>query len=58
MLRVSDQSISHALSDLSKILDEKLTAMISYKPVFDLSHGITREAREKFNTQEREVIKK
>ena len=56
MSRISEQNLSHAISDLTKILDEKLSAMAAYKPVFDLSHGITREAREKFNNQEREVI--
>ena len=58
MSRLSDQTLSNALSDVTKVLDEKLSAMISYKPVFDLSHGITREAREKFNNEEREVIRK
>ena len=57
MSRLSDQTLSNALSDLTKVLDEKLSTMISYKPVFDLSHGITREAREKFNNEEREVIR-
>ena len=57
MSQLSDQTLSNALSDLTKVLDEKLSTMISYKPVFDLSHGITREAREKFNNEEREVIK-
>ena len=58
MSRLSDQTLSNALSDLTKVLDEKLSTMISYKPVFDLSHGITREAREKFNNEERTVIMK
>ena len=57
MSQLSDQTLSNALSDLTKVLDEKLSTMISYKPVFDLSHGITREAREKFNNEEREVIR-
>ena len=56
MSQLSDQTLSNALSDLTKVLDEKLSTMISYKPVFDLSHGITREAREKFNNEERKVI--
>jgi hypothetical protein len=54
-LRYSDQTLSHALSDISKTLDEKLSAMVAYKPVFDLSHGITRDAREKSNSNERNV---
>ena len=56
MSQLSDQTLLNALSDLTKILDEKLSTMISYKPVFDLSHDITREAREKFNNEERKVI--
>ena len=55
MLRYSDQTLSHALSDISKTLDEKLSAIIAYKPVFDLSHGITRDAREKSKSEERNV---
>ena len=55
MLRYSDQTLSHALSDISKTLEEKLSAIVSYKPVFDLSHGITRDAREKSNSKERNV---
>ena len=55
IIRLSDQTLSNALSDLSKTLDEKLSAMVAFKPVFDLSHGITREAREKVKDKERNV---
>ena len=55
MLRISDQAFSTAISDLTKTIDEKLSTIAAYQPVFDLSHGITRDAKEKFNNQERNV---
>ena len=58
MLRISDQAFSTAISDLTKTIDEKLSTIAAYQPVFDLSHGITRDAKEKFNNQERNVSSK
>ena len=55
MLRISDQAFSTAISDLTRTIDEKLSTIAAYQPVFDLSHGITRDAKEKFNNQERNV---
>ena len=55
MLRLLDHTHLNFLSDLVDTLEEKLSDMVAYKPVFDLIHSVMQAARVKINNKERDV---
>ena len=55
MLRLLDHAHLNFLSDLVDTLEEKLSDMVAYKPVFDLIHSVMQAARVKINNKERDV---